>query len=186
MAAIRAVALTALACTAVACVSVVPDPPEATSGSLRFVAESGIATVQGRFASWRVADARIDPSDVAGSYVEIEIDVASIETGIDARDEHVRDPDFFEVDRWPSASVRVHSAEPSGEPGRYDAHFDVRIRDVSRTLEGRFEVVSEKPLIVAGELVIDRLLFGVGDAPSRWNPLDVDRAVPVSFRVTLE
>lgn len=181
-----AVALATLVWIATACVSVVPDPPGTADHSLRFVAESGIARAEGRFASWRVVDAHIDPTDPDSSWVEVAIDVASLETGIERRDAHLRDPDFFEVDRFPTATVRVHSAEPTGEPGRYRAKFDVRIRDVSTTLDGSFEVAGESPRVAAGELELDRVRFGVGEPPSPWNPLDVDRAVRVLFRVTLD
>lgn len=169
-----------------ACVSVVPDPPEAADRSLRFTAESGIARAEGRFARWRVVDAHIDRRAPGRSHVRIEIDVASLETGMQGRDEHLRDPDFFEVARWPTADVRVHGAAPGDAPDHYRAKFDVRIRDVSRTLEGSFDVVSWEPLVVSGGLVIDRVLFGVGDAPSAWNPLDVDTDVAVSFRLRLD
>lgn len=175
---------TALA--AVGCVSVVPDPPNEENHRLRFVAQSGVATAKGRFARWRVVDANVDEARLDESFVEIEIDVTSIESGISGRDDHLRDPDFFEVERWPTAHVRVHGVRPSGEPERYDAKFEVRIRDERHTLDGSFDVVSRHPLVVAGEITIDRVRFGVGEAPSAWNPLDVNTDVVVSFRAALE
>jgi polyisoprenoid-binding protein YceI len=42
-----------------------------------------------------------DPTDPASTSVEVEVDVASIYTGIDRRDNHLRSADFFDVDNFP-------------------------------------------------------------------------------------
>jgi polyisoprenoid-binding protein YceI len=150
------------------------------------VAQNGFATAKGRFGKFRIVSAKLDPVDLDGSFVAVEVDVASIDSGIGWRDAHLRSPEFFDVEQWPTARVRVHHAEPAGEPRHYRAQFDTSIRDVARTLPGSFELVSEDPLVVAGELVLDRTEFGVGPAPRSWNPFDVDAEVRVLFRATLE
>ena len=42
-----------------------------------------------------------DPADLAHASAEIEVDVACIYTGIDRRDNHLRSPDFFDVQKFP-------------------------------------------------------------------------------------
>ncbi len=161
--------------------------PDATppGSSIRFVGRNLIATADGHFHRWRYTRVEVDPARPAAGVVEVEVDVASLDTGIARRDDHLRSADFFDVERFPVARVRIRNARRDGETGdgqpRYAADFELTIRDVTRTLEGTFEVLSTSPARVRGELVLDRVDFGVGAAPSRWNPLAVRREVPVRF-----
>lgn len=171
-----------------ACVNAPPESRLANRDAIRFVGRSGIATANGIFHRWRVLEARVDRDDPSASFALIEIDVASLDTDFPRRDDHLRDPDFFDVERWPTARVRVEGVRPSpagSEPPRYRAHFDVAIRDRRLSLPGEFAVVSERPLVVEGGLVLDRVAFGIGAPDCWWNPLSPRNEVPVRFRVTL-
>lgn len=113
----------------------------------------------------------------------VEVDVASVDTDNKDRDDHLHTADFFEVERWPLAKVRVHSAERI-EGVRYRAKFDVSIRDAQKTIDGEFEIVSEDPLSVKGSLVIDRMDFGIG-TPKTRSPMSITNEVPVTFEASL-
>jgi polyisoprenoid-binding protein YceI len=55
-----------------------------------------------------------DPLNINASSVELVIDVASIYTGIRKRDDHLRSPDFFDVDKYPTIafnSTRIDAAD---------------------------------------------------------------------------
>ncbi len=174
----------------VALVALVPASAEETKppGTISFVGENWIATANGTFHRWHVTRVAIDRSAPERGEVEVEIDVASLDTGIERRDAHLRSADFFEVDRFPKAFVRVHHARPDGrgERGpRFEALFDVRIRDVEKTLTGHFEVLSETPPRVAGALTLDRMDFGIGEPRSSWNPLSIRQEIPITFEAVL-
>ena len=171
-----------------ACASTPPETQNAQGDFIRFVAQNGIATANGIFHEWRVVDAKIDRGDAGASYVELEIDVASIDTGIGRRDDHLRSADFFDAERWPKATVRVSGVRPPGESGdyRYDARFEVVIRGQRESLKGDFVFVSDHPLVVEGKVGIDRVAFGVGKPDRWWNPVTARDVVPVHFRVTLQ
>ena len=66
--------------------------------------------------------------------------------------------------------------------GRF-THDD--LHGVQKTLEGEITLVSESPLAFEGGLVIDRLEFGVGAPPRRWNPMSIEAGIPIRFRVEL-
>ena len=161
-----------------------PTPP----GTIEFVGKNAFATANGTFHSWRVVEHAIDPGDPSKSWAVVEVDLASVDTGINQRDDHLRDPDFFEVDTWPTATVRAHSlrAEGTDEAGRprFTARFDVDLHGVQKTLEGTVVQTQATPATFEGELVVDRMAFGVGPEPSRWNPMSIDAEIPVRFRVT--
>jgi len=83
----------------------------------------------------------------AESSVEVDIDAASVETGDAKRDEHLRSPDFFDVERYPKITFR--STRLEGEsPGRFLVHGDLTVHGVTRpvTLEAEYHGWTSSPL----------------------------------------
>ena len=187
IAALRALAL-ALSLVLAAAVTA-GERPATVPGSIAFEGRNVLSTAHGEFRSWRIVRAEIDPAQPRRGVVEVEVDVASLATGIERRDNHLRSGDFFDVEKFPTARVRVHDAEPdgTGERGnpRYRAKFDVRIRGVERTIDGEFAVVRSSPPTVEGSLTLNRVDFGVGEAYTWWIPGSIEEQVPVRFRAVL-
>ncbi len=73
-----------------------------------------IANVRGQF-NKITGIIYFDPSDIAGSSVEITIDVASIVTGIKKRDDHLRSADFFDVENYPFITFKSTEVKPVDE-----------------------------------------------------------------------
>jgi polyisoprenoid-binding protein YceI len=73
----------------------------------------GLAKVRGRFTDF---DATLDvgesPDDIR---IEATIAVASIDTGNSDRDDHVRSPEFLDVDRHPTITFRSTRVSGTGE-----------------------------------------------------------------------
>jgi polyisoprenoid-binding protein YceI len=101
----------------------------------------------------------------------------------------LRHEDFFEVEKYPTATVRVHAARRDGEnelgEPRYRAKFEIQIRDVTKTVEGEFEITSGPPRHVQGRLNINRVEFGVGKRHSGWNPMSIRERIPIEFETDL-
>ncbi|MET9776611.1 YceI family protein [Streptomyces sp. NPDC006367] len=73
------------------------DPPHT---AIRFIAKHvGMAHVHGRFTRFQ-GGIRVAP-DMADSHVSVRIDAASITTGNNTRDNHLRSADFLDVERFP-------------------------------------------------------------------------------------
>lgn len=166
--------------------------PAAELGSapqISFFASNLLMRTHGVFHEWAITEAHVDPDDLANSFVRVEVDLASVDTGIEARDEHLRTADFFDVETYPKARVRVHSPEKIGtdEDGddRYRALFDVDLHGIQKTLPGEFFVRGGEPTVIEGDLVLDRLDFGIGGPSSFSETLWVIEKIPVSFRVEL-
>lgn len=166
-----------------------PEPGAEAPGSLTFLGRNLFARANGSFERWRITRFDVDWDRIERGVVEVEVDVASIDTGIGRRDEHLRSADFFEVERWPKARVRVHGARLLGQSdagnARYAASFDIRIRDVEKTLEGEFEILPGSPKTLEGELSLNRVDFGVGGPHAGWNPMSVREEIPIRFSVPL-
>lgn len=79
---------------------------------LGFVARHMISKVRGRFTEF---DGKIVIGDsLEDSYVEVEIDAASIWTNTDMRDDHLRSGDFLEAETYPKLTFRSTAVRPIG------------------------------------------------------------------------
>ena len=170
------------------------DAADATAasppGEITFVASNAVSTANGTFHSWRLAELALVPGDLASSHATVVVDVASIDTGIEQRDEHLRTADFFEVERWPTATARIHSLRANGATAeghaRHAATFELTIRDVTKSVEGEVVIERREPLAVSGSLAIDRTQWGIGTPKTWYNPLSITNEVTIAFRAEVE
>jgi polyisoprenoid-binding protein YceI len=140
--------------------------------------------VTGKFTRF---DVRIvlDEADPSASSVEARIETASIDTGIDERDRHLRGADFFDASRYPYIRFVSRRIEKRGEG--YVAKGIFEMHGHTEELEVPFRVTRIEPdeggrrLGVAASLALDRQRFGVG---SGWR----HSAIPnfIADRVDIE
>lgn len=113
--------------------------------SVEFVARHlMVSKVRGRFTG--VTGTIHVAEDPAESWVEVEIDTSTVVTGDEKRDEHLRSPDFFDVERYPKITFR--STKLEGEsPGRFVVHGDLTVHGVTRpvTLEAEYHGWTQSP-----------------------------------------
>lgn len=101
--------------------------------SIEFVARHLVAAkVRGRFAEFSGTIVIADP--VADSSVEATINPASISTGVDDRDAHLRSADFFDVENNPTAGFRSTAVTATDEPNHYVVQGDLSIAGVTRSV----------------------------------------------------
>jgi polyisoprenoid-binding protein YceI len=70
-----------------------------------------IAKVRGRFSRWS-GTILVPDGDWNSPSVDVVIDASSIETGLDARDNHLRAADFLDVKRYPDITFRTLRVTP--------------------------------------------------------------------------
>jgi len=121
------------------------------------------------------------------SRVEVTLDAASIFSGNQQRDDHLRSPDFLDVEKYPTITFRSTSVKQTG-PTRLDVTGDLTIRDQTRPVELKveFEGVERAPwgTTVAGfsaTAEINREDWGM-----TWNAALETGGVVVGKKVTLE
>lgn len=102
----------------------------------------GISNVRGAFNEY---DATIlfDPDDLQSLQVETTINVASIDTGIERRDNHLRSDDFFNAEQYPAMTF-VSKGVRNIDGSTFELVGDLTIRDVTK------EVVLEAELLGLG------------------------------------
>jgi polyisoprenoid-binding protein YceI len=137
--------------------------------SVEFVARHLMITkVRGRFDD--VCGRITIAEEPANSHVEAQISVASLSTGDDDRDNHLRGPDFFDVDNFPM--IGFASTDVTARPdGTWEVDGDLTVRDVTRrvTLDVDFEGAEISPfgderIGFNATIEIDREDFGL-----TWN-----------------
>jgi polyisoprenoid-binding protein YceI len=104
-----------------------------------------VSKVRGRFTRWNGTIA-MDERDPTRAQVQISIEPASVDTGVEQRDNHLRSPDFFDVERHPTMTFRSTRIEKAGE-GRYRVTGDLTMHGVTRavTLAAEFAGSAKDP-----------------------------------------
>jgi polyisoprenoid-binding protein YceI len=89
-----------------------------------------VSKVRGRFTRWN-GTITMDERDPSGATVEVAIEPASVDTGVEQRDQHLRSPDFFDVERFPEMTFQSTGVESRGE-GAYRLTGDLSMHGVTR------------------------------------------------------
>ena len=134
------------------------DPGRSTIG---FKAKSmwGLAPVKGHFAEFS-GDGQI--TDTKTVFGRIDIKVASVDTKIRKRDDHLRSADFFEVAKFPDISVVVTSAEAiDGDTVDLRAQLTVKGTTTPLALHARVAVLDDGAVRLSAQATVDRHDFGV-------------------------
>lgn len=121
------------------------------------------------------------------SSIEVSIDATSIFSGSQQRDDHLRSPDFLDVEKYPTITFRSTAVKQTG-PTSLKVTGDLTIRDQSRPvdLDVEFEGVERTPwgITVAGfsaRTEINREDWGM-----TWNAALETGGVLVSKKISIE
>ncbi len=151
--------------------------PEHTSIHFR-VGHFHFSRVQGRFNRIR-GTFSFDPAKPEASKVHVVVDVGSIDTNHQARDDHMRDPSFFDVARYPNAVFRSTGVTVTGaRSGLVQGDLTILGVTIPVVLDVEFNGIAPHPLgdtfaryrgvIVAGfsaRSTISRSSFGMTNEP---------------------
>ena len=113
------------------------DPAHSTVGfSVKHLA---ISTVRGVFTNFS-GTIEFDAKKPEASSAKGEVQTASINTQIEARDKHLRSPDFFDAAKYPEIKFETLSARKDGEEwvvkGRFSMHGVTKEIELRGTVEG--------------------------------------------------
>jgi polyisoprenoid-binding protein YceI len=143
-----------------------------------------LTRIRGRFTGVRGAVTIAE--DPAQSRVEVTIDMASVDSGDQTRDDHLRSADHFDVDHHPTATFRSTSVEWSGTRGTMQG--ELTITGVSRPVTLDVEYLGH----VRDPWGNDRAVFSAAGQLNReawgltWNLLLETGGLVVSKDIRLE
>jgi polyisoprenoid-binding protein YceI len=98
----------------------------------------GLSHVRGKFNDFSVEIVH-DDKDVTKSSVRAVIKAASIDTGIERRDAHLRNADFFDVEKFPEITFQSTRVEQKGAQ-QFVAHGTFTMHGVSKEIALPFTV----------------------------------------------
>jgi polyisoprenoid-binding protein YceI len=142
-----------------------------------------VSKVRGKFTKF--GGELVTGDDVLGSSVTADIDLASIETGAEQRDGHLRSPDFFDTENHPLMTYRSTGIRQDGDDFIVDG--ELTLKGVTRTVPLKLEVNGFGPDAYGGTRAgfsataeINRQDFGVS-----WNAAMEHGGVVVSDKVAI-
>src|SRR5438105_11363750 len=104
-----------------------------------------VSKTRGRFTKWS-GELQFDADQPRASSVQATIDPASIDTADAQRDAHLRSADFFDVEKFPTASFRSTKIEDLGGD-HYRVIGDLTVHGVTKSvaLDSIFEGSAKDP-----------------------------------------
>ncbi|MBM2826009.1 MAG: YceI like family [Dehalococcoidia bacterium] len=137
-----------------------------------------ITTIKGKFSGVK-GTILTDEERPELSRVEVTIDTASLDTGDEGRDTHLKSADFLDVEHSPTIAFQSRRVVTQ-DAGRFKVVGDLTIRDVTRevvldaTFEGRVKSPwGDERAGFSARTIINRRDFGL-----TWNvPLETDGVV---------
>jgi polyisoprenoid-binding protein YceI len=84
-----------------------------------------------------------DRTDIRKSRIAASIDVASVDTNVAQRDDHLRSADFFDAANHPMMTFVSKEIRPRGD-GRFDLVGDLTIRGTTRPVSLDIDPISEE------------------------------------------
>ena len=102
-----------------------PNHTEVGFEAVRFTLDH----IRGRFTSFK-GTVDIDDSDASKSTVSLSIDAASVQTGVEMRDKHLRSGDFLDVSRTPTIEFKSTAVVKTKDG--YNLTGDLTIRGITK------------------------------------------------------
>ncbi|GGA87507.1 YceI family protein [Puia dinghuensis] len=93
-----------------------------------------ISNVSGEFTKFD-ATVETQDEDFMTAKVEFSIDIASISTGADQRDEHLKSPDFFDAAKFPQLKFVATKYENVDNDGSYEVYGDLTMHGVTKNVK---------------------------------------------------
>jgi polyisoprenoid-binding protein YceI len=144
----------------------------------------GLTKVRGRFTG--VEGTVVVGDELTASSIDVAIDMASVSSGDQSRDDHLRSADFFDVERHPRATFHSDSVVASGSSGSIPG--ELTIKGITRPVTLEVEYLGH----VTDPWGAQRAVFSAGATINRelwdltWNVLLEAGGLLVSKEIRLE
>ena len=104
-----------------------------------------------------------DPANLAGASFSVSVDAKSVDTDLEARDNHLRKEEYFDVEKYPKVSFRSTKITTTNKDGYLFMSGVITIKNISKEISFPFKQTSKDGgILFDGEFKLNRLDFGVG------------------------
>jgi polyisoprenoid-binding protein YceI len=142
--------------------------------------------VKVRFDKIKVTKATFDPKKLEGGKATLEVDMASLKTDSDKRDEHLKSVSYLDIAKFGTMTIDIANVKKKDDT-HYTADATVKLHGVTKKYPINFEVVEVKDdsVRVKGEQKISRNDFKVGKPKTGKDEL-VALDMTVKLQLTLK
>ncbi|HTL50119.1 MAG TPA: YceI family protein [Steroidobacteraceae bacterium] len=148
---------------------------DGTSGKLEFSGTQAGAKFTGAFGKFRVK-LDFDPANPAQGSLDVTVETGSVNTQDAERDEVLRSPDFFWVEKYPEATYHAARFERDGSSWRVPG--ELAVRGAKKPVPVVFTLTpAAGGSAMKGSASLKRLAFGLGQgdwASTEWVGDDVE------------
>ena len=132
-----------------------------SSSSITFKIKNAGFNVNGSLKGLQ-AKIKFSPDQLSNSSMEASLDVATIDTGIKARDNHLKKPDYFDVEKYPRITMKSQRFAKS-KSGDFIGYFSLTIKETTKDIKVPFKFIEKGELsYLEGNFSINRRDFEVG------------------------
>jgi polyisoprenoid-binding protein YceI len=104
-----------------------------------------------------------DPANLAGASFNVSVDAKTVDTDMEARDNHLRKEEYFDVEKYPKLSFRSTKITTTNKEGYLFMFGVITIKNISKEISFPFKQTSKDGgILFDGEFKLNRLDFGVG------------------------
>lgn len=136
-----------------------------SSSKVSFKIKNAGLSVEGSFKGLE-ATIQFDPAKAYGNKIEASVDVKTINTSINARDNHLKKEEYFDAEKFPKITM-TSSSFSKGDDGKFKGFFNLSIKGTTKTVPMLFTFVEVNgKATFSGTFKINRLDYKVGE--SSW------------------
>jgi polyisoprenoid-binding protein YceI len=117
---------------------------DAAHSAISFQVRHFFSMVPGRFGSFQGA-LMFDEADPTQSSIEFTIDAASVSTDNEKRDGHLKSPDFFNVEKFPTLTFKSTKVEKTAQAGVFNVTGDFTMIGVTKPVTVQAELIGVGP-----------------------------------------
>ena len=137
--------------------------PIDAGSKIHFVIKNFAINTGGDFTGLKGA-IQFDPAQLAQASFDVTVDAATVDTDSKMRDEHLRESDYFDAEKFPTLRFRSTKVVLSSRAGRYYMFGELTIKGVTKPVEFGFSATQhDNELVFDGSFKINRRDFNVGE-----------------------
>jgi polyisoprenoid-binding protein YceI len=136
--------------------------PVGNGSKVHFVIDNfGIAT--GGDFSGLAGTIKFDPANPAASEFDVSVDASTVDTDIEARDNHLRRAEYFDVKNYPKISFKSTKITKTNKDSYFYMFGNVTIKGVTKEIKFPFTATAKDGgYLFEGSFKLNRRDFGVG------------------------
>jgi len=122
----------------------------------------GFNTVEGKFKKMS-GDIIFSPSDLSNANFDVCVDASTVDTNSRKRDEHLKNEDFFHVEKYLKICYRSKSVTKQGD--KYLTKGELTMHGVTKQVEIPFDYSDNT---FTGSLIVNRYDYNIGSQTSKF------------------